>query len=98
MYIVEEMRTNKFVDCEIPSPKSLFEQYGYNRQAHAGDVGKDGEFAQPCNLGDNETRLDSLARTGATMYEAMSAARYASQTTATPASEPAVSDTATAEP
>lgn len=77
------MRTNKFVDCEIPSPKSLFEQYGYSRQNHAGDVKSDGEFAVPCNLGDHETRLDSLARTGATMYDAMASARYASQSTAT---------------
>lgn len=74
MFTIEKLRLNNFKDVRIPSNKDLYSQFGMRDLAHAGSVGKDGDFTEPVNrLGNTLSDLSRGQREFNEMYEAFKA-------------------------
>lgn len=61
MYIIKDLRLNRFDDVIIPSAKDLYSKFGYRNISRKGSVGKDGNFTVPVNRLDNMSEIDSLS-------------------------------------
>lgn len=74
MFTIEKLRLNNFKDVRIPSNKDLYSQFGMRDLAHAGSVGKDGDFTEPVNrLGNTLSDLSRGQLEFNEMYEAFKA-------------------------
>lgn len=61
MYVIKDLRLNAFKDVFIPTAKQLYEKLGFSNPSVAGNVGKDGEFAEPVNLQNNADKLTAIS-------------------------------------
>lgn len=61
MFIIKDLRLNRFDDVIIPSAKDLYSKFGFRNISRKGSVGKDGNFTVPVNRLDNMSEIDSLS-------------------------------------
>lgn len=68
MYVIKELRLNRFKDVRIPSAKDLYQKLGLRAVSRPGNVGKDGAFEEPVNTGYMMSKQDSLTFGQLEMY------------------------------
>ncbi len=60
MYVIPELRLNRFEDVRIPNSKDLYIKLGLRSVVRPGSVGQDGEFTEPVNTMSVMSKQDSL--------------------------------------
>lgn len=82
MYVIPELRLNRFEDVRIPNAKDLYRKLGLRSVARPGTVGKDGDFTEPVNTDAVLSKQDSL-----TLGQIEAYRQYASSLNSVPVSD-----------
>lgn len=88
MYVIKELRLNGFKDVFIPTARKLYEKLGYSTPQFKGNVGKNGDFAEPVNLADRADKLTAISLGSRLMREEYEQSKRQSSEENRPQEEP----------